>query len=434
MDVVNFDNAPSVTLFKGKMSDLIDTLGNRVRVKYDARKEMRKKKKAQQEKIKADNEKEMMKGIRETNVIKRTVVDDLTLNSGKDEENIFLKNSPRNKVDEFDVSQERINNDLLSRAPDHFKNKINSRQGSQDNKLNSNFTYGKESQNISGGVKANKYASEVVMDPLTNEVRIKRKSHKKVITKSEYEKILIKNKGKQKVTTINAKVETKPVAKTLPQIRQDNLKIQNPKSTTSLNSNQPTRYLKLVVDDQGRKKYQMVSVEGSMNSGQNSILKETPESSVKNHVYKTQGTPQSTGQTPMGGMQGINGQIVQRPKANTAYPGSYQQNSNFSSRQNEQRNYTVYRGTQTGNQGPGQNFKQNFRVKTNEANPSYRSYNYSGNSRRYQSYQSSETERQVMYHKSPSPISGEGHPRKSSRKVIVYRNGVKVSEKMYTGE
>lgn len=281
------------------------------------------------------------------------------------------------------------------------------------------------------------------MDPMTKEVSIKRKSHKKVITKSQYDRIIDKNNGMKKITTINPTVEVRqnPVSKTQQKIPQ----VYNPgaKSSTSLNQinshTQPKKYLKLVVDELGRKKYQMVSVDESpLNSVKNISVKESSENEIKRNSYKTT-TIQSKNSTYSPSIASNRATFTHAPNPEPpmkkrAYNTVYKQTSNYNSESRDQNNnYKIYQGTKNVSY---KNYQSNMK-KNNDETINYRSYNYIGdsnNSRRYQNNQDIQVDRQVKYQKSPSPIGKKSHPRKSSRKVIVYRNGVKVSEKMYIDE
>ena len=440
VEEVNFDDAPSVTLYKGPIDYLYDTLGMRLRKKYDARKELKKKKKTEKlKKIEEHNNRELMKDIRETNVIKRTIV---SQDEGS-KTNIFLDDPKQTKKNEFNISQDRINKELLSQAPGEM-NQIKARGFSPDNNLNSNFTHGNKSkENTSSGQnKNNHYASEVVMDPFTNEVSLKRQTNKKVISHEEYKKIMIAKESnkivKTNVLSNQNKVQTMQ-AKPGP-------KLYNAKTNSiGMTQKTTTKYLKLVVDANGNKKYEMVSVNNSP-QGSMTEIKSTRRSennpSLHTQNYKSPLQPTSTTHSPL-----IKNTPV-RTYTHSPLPSITHQNpsnniTSFTNRQIGQnqthyppkQTYTVYRNSQNNlnsqNTGDG-GMSQGTRVEA----PKYQTYAYSGENRRFQTGGPVQGSGQggVIYHRSPSPYGVEKRARKSSKKVTVYRNGVKVSEKIVYDE
>lgn len=71
VDKVDFENAPELKLYQGSVAPFVDDQPLRIVEKYDARVEVRKQKQKQRKKVTV----EANRNIRETNVIKRTVVD-----------------------------------------------------------------------------------------------------------------------------------------------------------------------------------------------------------------------------------------------------------------------------------------------------------------------------------------------------------------------
>lgn len=435
VDEVNFENAPSVTLYKGPVDHLYDPFGSRLKVKFDARKEMRKKRR-QQTQIDKQNQKELMKDIRETNVIKRTIVNQEQpnrVNSGsQDKGNIFLQIASKNE--DFGKSQERINKELLSQAPvDALRLKSGSRLESPSmSKLNSNFTYGEESRKTSKveKPKPTQFKSEVVLDPKTNEVRLKSQSKKEPLKKPE--KVEMDKPGKVHLKKQDVQI---PV-----QVKTEH------QAVTALTKPQPakpsrhaTKYLKLVVDEHGRKRYQMVSVENSpvgsttkiQTQAHPRIASRSPKPVVKNFSYEPANvthSPQVTTVTT----QPVPSQ-TQRIELQQASPMT-QPKVQYKEVPQQQTNYTLYRGTHaTENQYYAQyNSKNQTEVKRSE--PKYTTYTYSGNSRRFENHTWNPAEGRTGDGRMASPMGLYKPPRKSSKKVIIYRNGVKVSEKVYTEE
>jgi hypothetical protein len=445
VDVVNFDNAPSVTLFKGEVEDLYDKLGQRVQMKYDARKEIRKKRKqkieSKKKQIEEHNQRELMKDIRETNVIKRTIVsqDESPKPESPQRKNVFLDDPGKVRPNEFEHSQDRINRELLSQVPAEL-GKVKPRDTSPDGNLNSNFTYGTKSKE-NNQVNSNQFKSEVVLDPVTNEVRLKSQKNQKVISMKEYKKIMMEK-------------EVSSTQKTLTTGNKHLPETSRPVKLYSNNANKPTplkkpgKYLKLVVDANGNKRYEMVSVGDSpMGSRKEFSPPEVSLNTPSPHTqkYTVHSHSNNIQQSPL-----LNNtqtrtytHIQNKP---SSYIDSHKQITSFNSKsvshQNKtypsQNTYQVYRGQQkvvhTQNPMSGSYGQPSPMGVRTETTPQYQTYTYTGQNRRFENAVQTNPPTQVTYQRSVSPVMDPKKVRKSSKKVTVYRNGVKVSEQMYYDE
>lgn len=438
VDEVNFEDAPSVSLYKGPVTNLFDPFGSRLKVKYDARKELRKKRKQQKKKatqVEKQNQQELMKDIRETNVIKRTIVNqhDRIDSGAQDQGNIFLEAAPKNE--DFGGSREDFDKELLSQAPgEALKLKSGYRQESPpNNKLNSNFTLNQENQKKPEPVppKKTQFKSEVVLDPTTNEVRLK--THSKDEISKKLENVELGQTGKvhlkmqKRVIPTHTKVESKtPITEF--------------KSQTNKPTKQTTKYLKLVVDEHGRKKYKMVSVENSpvnstaeIQTQQHPLLvnysppvvHEFPYKSAKvAHLPRTEGTFKTNAPVPS---------QTQRREFKPVSPVT-QPKVQYREVPTQQKNYTVYQRAQGTEPKYYVQHNSKNQAEVKSSGQKYTTYTYSGGTRRFENHMWTGSGNPIGEARRVSPMVLQKPPRRSSKKVIIYRNGVKVSEKVYTEE
>ena len=299
---------------------------------------------------------------------------------------------------DFGISHQRFNEELLSQLPtDPFKNQnkgnnnINTNTQVSGNSLEktvkSNFTYGKNSSKPS-----NQFKSEILAEPLHDETRVRRKSVKKKISKEEYERIVRENNGQTRTTTIRRiSVNTDP----------NEIKNQHNTSTKEITSQKSgSNYLKLVIDENGNKRYQLVS-----NTNSNTI---SPRNSSNQVFQKTTKRFESSE---------TSNQIIQiNSKQVVSSTNSNYQNVKYGSL------------TQT-------NVKSVQEKYVNSSGNRYKTYTYGGSRRFGEPKTNEHKERVVQYSRSRSPLNVDNKKmRKSSQKVTIYRNGVKISEKVYNQE
>ena len=323
VDKLNFENVPLVTLYAGNVQDLHNFKNERIVRKYDARKELHKKKKeAQKREITILLAEEQIKNIRETNVIKRKVITNsekihhqLKSEPVSAKNNVFLEKdlerpATENK-NEFEVSNSKFNKELLSQAPE-YPNNVKSELISnpheiiafenpeQVDRMNSNFTYGdyrgsnpSENKEIRNSPKAevdarDKYVvkkdshqndfKEVFLNKETNEVILKTVGEPKRSPNLQPKHPLVYNANKNLSKNLNnnhKKVVSQPPVH----------------SNTNISSH-PKKYLKLVFDKDGKRKYEMVTYDPS-NPPQSERNAKSPVANVKSNYANPNPYPSS---------------------------------------------------------------------------------------------------------------------------------------------
>jgi hypothetical protein len=301
---------------------------------------------------------------------------------------------------EFD-SSERFNEELLSQLPvDPFKKpsvqrEVHVQSGNnntlttQNRTVRSNFTYGKNSNN-----EMHEFKSELLGEPLPNEERVRRRSHKRQITKEEFEKLKMENQGQTVVRTVrrvsmNVGDEQEEL-KTTSRSRSP-LRVQG-----KISENAPVKYLKLVTDENGKKSYQMVM-------GNEVIRNLSPSRSSQNQGTVQYSEPKSSGRF---GQDNVTRNVV-RVSSN--------QQSVYNTVTSEQMNtYSSH--------------KQEIKMTQNKYNTySYTNTRFGNGSHQVQVKNSGNL-------RALSPSRGGTEPRvlrKSPSKVVMYKDGVKLMERRF---
>lgn len=416
VDQVNFDQAPSVKLYDGPVASLTSYAKFRVPSEFDYEAAMKLKNVSPIHHIQTRTVNQTAEAHAH-----RQLTTERHTNTKITPKGTLTHNTRESLPTDFDMSHPRFNEELLSQLPtDPFranKHAPAKKDKAGDSTLKSNFTYGEKSKST------NQFKSELIGEPLPDETRVRRKSHKKKITKEEYERILRENKGETVTKTVRRISSNQANNRAWTQVQPNQLNSANPapvKTTGSSNTSKPaSRYLKLVIDEHGQKRYQMVSVNSSPRNESQKVLSSkdvTRQESQRERVYRHQ-------------------RSVSPQRFNS--PGAQQNVIQFTAKR--QGSYNTVTGVQTGkfaqemsSKTQTQTLHMNTVTKVTQAENKYKTYTYSGASRRFGEQTETLKEKQAKYYRSPSP--GRGLIGKSPKKVTIYRNGVKISEQVYQND
>lgn len=330
---------------------------------------------------------------------------------------------------EFESSHQRFNEELLSQLPvDLFKPPANQTEetteqtvSSQSKTIRSNFTYGKNSKN-----EKQEFKSELLGEPMATEERVRRRSHKRQITKEEFEKLKRQNSGQTVVRTVrrvsmnqdasDAVGEKKSTDETL--YKRSLSPVATRKQVITRKS--ASKYLKLVTDEHGNKKYEMImGNEVIRNLSPNVVKAQTQEMPTKAYTRFDSDAQKNTFLTSnQSGKTLTNQKVV---SSNTGGLNSLTQNQmkTYSSHTHNKNLAHVQYSTNT--------------VGNAEVLDKYHTYSNNANARgRFNDQSKGIKVKQTRVVRSPSPLkTGDLALRRSPQKVVVYKDGVKLTEREF---